>query len=217
MMKGTKNVARTSRPGEPTMILQQPPQPVKSFLDRIACLFDQRHAELVEPLFLGELLAHGRRTATAWFRAGGISDDFRRAYTVLGTLGRSKVPVAAAVLFSDLRVSVRRIAFLTVMVQWPLKGGHHHGPRQVARSARRTTVASVDPTVAAQWAVCPGFLWPPRPRRAELLRLASAVATAAGPRPIRAGASRPGRGTGRCRQRRSCCGRRTPRARRSGF
>ena len=26
------------------------------FLDRLTCLFDQRHAELVEPLFLGQLL-----------------------------------------------------------------------------------------------------------------------------------------------------------------
>src|SRR6185369_8202533 len=78
------------------MILRQQPDPVKRFLDRATALFDQRHAELVEPLFLGELLAGGRRTATAWFRAGGISDEFRRAYTLLGTLGRSKVPACAA-------------------------------------------------------------------------------------------------------------------------
>src|SRR5437870_1419038 len=91
------------------MICRQPPKPpdpIDLFLSKITALFDERHAELVEPLFLGELLAHGRRTATAWFRAGGISDDFRRAYTVLGTLGRSKVPVAAAVLFSDLRRTI---------------------------------------------------------------------------------------------------------------
>src|SRR5271165_135642 len=49
------------------MILRQPPDPVKHFLRRMTCLFDQRHAELVEPLFLGELLADGRRTATTWF------------------------------------------------------------------------------------------------------------------------------------------------------
>jgi DDE superfamily endonuclease len=84
----------------------KPPDPIDSFLSKITALFDQRHAELVEPLFLGELLAHGRRTATAWFRAGGISDDFRRAYTLLGTLGRSKVPACAAVLFADLRGSI---------------------------------------------------------------------------------------------------------------
>jgi len=88
------------------MILRQPPDPVKRFLDRVTALFDLRHTELIEPLFLGELLAHGRRTATAWFRAGGITDDFRRAYTVLGTLGKSKVPAAAAALFRDLRRTI---------------------------------------------------------------------------------------------------------------
>jgi hypothetical protein len=88
------------------MILRQPPDPVKRFLDRVTALFDLRHAELIEPLFLGELLAHGRRTATAWFRAGGITDDFRRAYTVLGTLGKSKLPAAAAALFRDLRRTI---------------------------------------------------------------------------------------------------------------
>jgi len=84
----------------------KPPDPIDSFLSKITALFDERHADLVEPLFLGELLAHGLRTATAWFRAGGISDDFRRAYTVLGSLGRSKVPACAAVLFADLRGTI---------------------------------------------------------------------------------------------------------------
>src|SRR5207248_11251926 len=133
-------------------------------------------------------------------RALSEASDIEKVREELGVRHASmgSLSEAARVGTEQKNVSVRRIAFLTVMVQWPLKGGHHHGPRQVARSAQRRTVASVDPTVAAQWAECPGFLWPPRPRRAELLRLASAVATAAGPRPIRAGASRPGRGTGRC-------------------
>jgi hypothetical protein len=43
------------------MILRQPPDPVKRVLDPAAAVCDRRHAELVEPLFLGELLAHGRR------------------------------------------------------------------------------------------------------------------------------------------------------------
>src|SRR5436309_9079948 len=88
------------------MILYQPPDPVKHFLDRATALFDKRHAELVVPLFLGLLLAHGRRTATAWFRAGGIADEFRRAYTLLGTIGRSKIDSFATVLFSHLRRTI---------------------------------------------------------------------------------------------------------------
>jgi hypothetical protein len=88
------------------MILRQPPDPVKRFLDHATALFDKRHADLVQPLFLGQLLAHGRRTATAWFHAAGITDDFHRAYTLLGTLGRSKVPTCAALLFRDLRRTI---------------------------------------------------------------------------------------------------------------
>jgi len=88
------------------MILRQPPDPVKRFLDRVTAAFDKRHAALVALLFLGELLAGGRRTATAWFRAAGITDQFRRAYTLLGTLGRTKVPACAALLFDDLRRTI---------------------------------------------------------------------------------------------------------------
>src|SRR5438552_738725 len=85
------------------MILPPKPPPLPHFLDTLTWLLDRRHAELLEPLFLGLLLAHGRRTATAWFRAAGIGEDFRRAYTLLGTIGRDKVDAFAAVQFSHLR------------------------------------------------------------------------------------------------------------------
>src|SRR5205823_12174856 len=38
-----------------------------------------------------------------WFRAGGISDEFRRGYTLLGTIGRSKTYAFAEILFRNLR------------------------------------------------------------------------------------------------------------------
>src|SRR5437588_9055371 len=82
------------------------PPPLDRLLATLTSLLDQRHAELLEPLFLGLLLSHGRRTATTWFRAGGIADDFRRAYTLLGSLGRSKVPTCAGLLFRDLRGTI---------------------------------------------------------------------------------------------------------------
>ena len=79
------------------------PEPLDRLLRSLTSFLDRRHADLLEPLFLGLLLGHGRRTATAWFRAGGIAEEFRRAYTLLGTLGRGKVRTFAAVLFSRLR------------------------------------------------------------------------------------------------------------------
>src|SRR5436190_20973102 len=81
----------------------KPPPPFQQLLDTLTWFLDYRHSDLLEPLFLGLLLAHGRRTATAWFRAGGITDEFRRAYTLLGTLGRSKIDHFATVLFRHLR------------------------------------------------------------------------------------------------------------------
>ncbi len=85
------------------MILRPPPDPVKRFVDHLASTLDKRHRDLAEPLFVGELLGHGRRTATSWFRAGGIAEEFRRGYTLLGTLGRSKITLCAGWLLADLR------------------------------------------------------------------------------------------------------------------
>jgi hypothetical protein len=84
-----------------------PPPPLQHLLDTLSWSLDLRHRELLEPLFLGLLLARGRRTATAWFRACGIAEDFRRGYTLLGTIGRGKIDSFASVLFSHLR---RRLA-----------------------------------------------------------------------------------------------------------
>jgi hypothetical protein len=80
----------------------KPPPPLQHFLDTLTWLLERRHAELLEPLFLGLLLAHGRRTATTWFRAAGIAAEYRRAYTLLGAIGRDKVDIMATVPFSHL-------------------------------------------------------------------------------------------------------------------
>ena len=82
------------------------PPPLDSLVCTLTSFLDDRHAELLEPLFLGALLAHGRRTATAWFRAAGIGDAFRRAYTLLGTLGRGKVDTFAALLWDRQRCTI---------------------------------------------------------------------------------------------------------------
>jgi hypothetical protein len=88
------------------MLHAELPEPLDRLLHTLTSFLDKRHAELFEPLFLGLLLAHGRRTATAWFRAGGIAAEFRRGYTLLGTLGRAKVRTFAVVLFDRLRRGV---------------------------------------------------------------------------------------------------------------
>ena len=47
---------------------------------RFAAWLDRRSGARLLLLLGGILLAHGRRTVTSWFRAAGITDDFRPAY-----------------------------------------------------------------------------------------------------------------------------------------
>jgi len=82
------------------------PPPIAPVLATLASTLDARHADLLEPLFLGLLFAHGRRTATSWFRAGDMADDFRRGYTLLGTLGRARIASFAGIVFSRLRRAI---------------------------------------------------------------------------------------------------------------
>jgi hypothetical protein len=82
------------------------PEPIAPFVATLAALIDARQADLLQPLFQGILFAHGRRTATAWFRAGDCAADFRRGYHLLGTLGRDRIDGYAALLFSRLRRAI---------------------------------------------------------------------------------------------------------------
>jgi SRSO17 transposase len=74
------------------------PAPVASCFRRLGTALDARSAARLPVLLLGLLLAKGRRTCTSWFRACGITDDFRRAYHVVGACGRRIEPLAVRLL-----------------------------------------------------------------------------------------------------------------------
>src|SRR5262245_64337686 len=74
------------------------PAPVASCFQRLATALDVRSAARLPVLLVGLLLARGRRTCTSWFRAAEITDDFRRAYNVVGACGRRSEPLAARLL-----------------------------------------------------------------------------------------------------------------------
>jgi hypothetical protein len=65
---------------------------------RLAAMLDLRSARRLPLLLCGLLLARGRRTCTSWFRAAGITDEFRRAYTVIWACGRQARSLALALL-----------------------------------------------------------------------------------------------------------------------
>jgi hypothetical protein len=56
--------------------------------DRFAAWLDRRTAQRLPLLLAGILLASGRRTATSWFRAAGITTEFRCAYHTVYAVGR---------------------------------------------------------------------------------------------------------------------------------
>lgn len=70
-----------------------PPWLSRAF-DRFTAWLDRRTAQRLPLLLAGMLLASGRRTATSWFRAAGITSEFRCAYHAIYAVGRRADAVA---------------------------------------------------------------------------------------------------------------------------
>jgi hypothetical protein len=70
------------------MLLSHLPPWLSRVFHHFASWLDRRTALRLPLVLLGILLAAGRRTATSWFRAAGITHDFRRAYHTIYAAGR---------------------------------------------------------------------------------------------------------------------------------
>jgi hypothetical protein len=66
----------------------------------LAYWLQKRSAARLPLLLCGILLGRGRRTVTSWFRAAGIADDFRPAYTTVCAIGRQTSRMAVSTLFA---------------------------------------------------------------------------------------------------------------------
>jgi hypothetical protein len=75
------------------MPLSYLPAVLSAWLCHLAGSLDRRSAPRLLRLLVGALLARGRRTVTSWFRAAGITDDFRCAYHALWAVGRRADPM----------------------------------------------------------------------------------------------------------------------------
>jgi hypothetical protein len=65
------------------------PALVSAVVTKLSAFLDRRTRPRFWSVFFGLLICREkRRTASAWFRAAGIGEDFRRAYLVLGSVGR---------------------------------------------------------------------------------------------------------------------------------
>jgi hypothetical protein len=83
---------------------------VSAAFSACASALDKRSALRLPLLFLGALLATGRRTVTSWFRAAGITEDFRPSYHVLWAIGRRCPDVAARLLCRTLKPLLLRFS-----------------------------------------------------------------------------------------------------------
>ena len=70
----------------------------------MAALLDVRFAFRLPIVLSGAMLAGGRRTASRWFRAGGVRDDWERFYRLLPSIGKKSRSLGGVLL----RVLVQR-------------------------------------------------------------------------------------------------------------
>ena len=60
----------------------------------LAAALDRRSTPRLALLFLGAVLARGRRTVTSWIRAAKLSDQFRPCYTAVAAAGKGADRIA---------------------------------------------------------------------------------------------------------------------------
>src|SRR3954454_22889433 len=84
------------------------PAVVSAALDQMSAFLDRRTRPRFWAVFFGLLLCREKRRAgSAWVRAGGIGREFRRAYDVLGSVGRRVRSLSAVLLTATGRVAGR--------------------------------------------------------------------------------------------------------------
>jgi hypothetical protein len=112
------------------------PAPCQWF-PRLASALDRRSAPRLALLFLGAVLARGRRTVTSWIRAAGLSVAFRSCYTAVAAAGKKAEAVAAYLVrgvVTPLLGGVERLTLAIDDTPTPRYGPHvqgagvHHNP-----------------------------------------------------------------------------------------
>jgi hypothetical protein len=84
------------------------------WFSRLAAALDRRSAPRLVLLFLGAVLARGRRTVTSWIRAAGLSDQFRPCYTTVAAAGKKADDIAARLALAVVKPLVAQAERLTL-------------------------------------------------------------------------------------------------------
>lgn len=103
----------------------------------LAHALDPRSAPRLACLFLGAILARGRRTLSSWIRAAGLSNEFRCCYTTVAAAGKRTQRIATALLRELIKPLVANASRLVLAIDdtpTPRYGPHvqgagvHHNP-----------------------------------------------------------------------------------------
>ena len=79
------------------------PDRLQDWMPRLNSALDARSRKYLLPVMIGVWFAQGRRTASRWFQAAGVVDDWQDHYYFLGSLGRNTGRVATQLLQIALR------------------------------------------------------------------------------------------------------------------
>jgi hypothetical protein len=103
----------------------------------LADALDARSAPRLARLFLGAILARGRRTVTSWIRGAGLGPEFRPCYTTVSAAGKRADGVAVRLIYEVLKpllAGVSRLVLALDDTPTPRYGRHvqgagvHHNP-----------------------------------------------------------------------------------------
>ena len=82
----------------------------------LAAALDRRSAPRLVRLFLGAVLARGRRTVTSWIRAAGLSRQYQPCYTTVAAAGKQAENIAARLVYQVVKPLVAGQARLTLAI-----------------------------------------------------------------------------------------------------
>src|ERR1700750_1953912 len=80
----------------------------------LAAALDRRSAPRLAFLFLGAILARGRRTVTSWIRAAKLSDPFQSCYIAAAAGGRQADRIAWRLMIDVVRPLLKGATRLTL-------------------------------------------------------------------------------------------------------
>src|SRR4051812_33511757 len=136
-------VPERSRPPMTSSLL--PPVPCQWF-SWLASALDRRSAPRLALLFLGAVLARGRRTVTSWIRAAKLSDQYQPCYIAVAAAGKRADRIARRLLTEVVRPLLAGASRVTLALDdTPTKrygphvqgAGIHHNPTPVKTEITR--------------------------------------------------------------------------------